>query len=327
MNDVRPPGKADCRICGSSDIDASFRAREMLHGTREAFDYAECLACGCVQIVDIPDDLSRFYPDDYFSFRSHRGLDRNFVRRIVDPRRARHVFGVRDRIGAVAEKISRPFDYMTWVRRAGLGLDARVLDIGCGGGKTLLNMALGGFPRPQGVDPFIARTLRYDRGVTVHKQALEDFAVGRDGAFDFIMFHHSLEHLVDPSAALKISERLLSPRGRILVAVPVAGSWAWEHYRADWCNLDAPRHIHLLTGPAMAILAGGAGLTVIDARSAGALSQFVGSERYRRDIPANDKRRDRDIFTRAQLADWRARTEALNREGRGDQTMFTLGRT
>ena len=299
----------------------------MLHGTRETFDYVECLACGCVQIAVIPDDLSRFYPDDYFSFRSHRGLDRNVVRRLIDPRRARSVFGARNWIGAVAEKISRPLDYMRWVQRAGLGLNARVLDVGCGGGKTLLNMALGGFPTPQGVDPFIAQTLRYRCGVTVHKQSLEDFAAGRDGAFDFVMFHHSLEHLVDPLAALKIAERLLSPRGRILVAVPVAGSWAWDHYRADWCNLDAPRHIHLLTTPAMAILARDARLSVIDARSTGALSQFVGSERYRRNIPANDKRRDRDLFTAAQLAEWRARTLTLNHEGRGDQTMFTLGRT
>ena len=316
-----------CRICRASNFGDVFSAREMLHGTREAFDYVECLACGCVQIVDIPRDLSRFYPDDYFSFRDHRGLDRNVVRRLIDPRRTRHMFGLRDPVGAVAETISRPLDYVTWVKRAGLGPDARVLDVGCGGGKTLLAMALGGFPKPQGVDPFIAQTLRYECGVTVHKQSLEDFAAGRDGAFDFVMFHHALEHLVDPLAALKTAERLLSPLGRILIAVPVAGSWAWEHYRENWINLDAPRHIHLLTTPAMTILAREAGLSVVDARSVGTLSQFVGSERYRRDIPANDNRRDRDLFSRAQLADWRARTAALNREGRGDQTMFTLGRT
>ena len=315
-----------CRICHATDFGPLFSAREMLHGTREAFDYVECQGCGCVQIAEIPDDLSRFYPDDYFSFRSHRGLDRNVIRRLVDPRRARFYFGGRDVIGAVAEKISRPLDYMTWVQRAGLGLDARVLDVGCGGGKTLLNMALGGFPKPQGVDPFIDETLNYRCGVTVHKQSLDDFAAGRDGAFDFIMFHHSLEHLVDPLAALRVAQRLLSPRGRMLIAVPVAGSWAWEHYRENWINLDAPRHIHLLTGPAMTILAGGAGLSVIDARSTGGLSQFVGSERYRRDIPANDKRRDRDLFSARELADWRARTDALNREGRGDQTMFILAR-
>jgi len=235
-------------------------------------------------------------------------------------------FGGRDVVGALAERVSRPFEYVAWVRRAGLGPDTRVLDVGCGAGKTLLNMALGGFPAPQGVDPFIEKTLRYRCGVTVHKQTLEAFSAGREGQFDFVMFHHSLEHLTDPLAALTIAERLLSPAGRILIAVPVAGSWAWKHYRADWCNLDAPRHIHLLTGQAMTILADHAGLTVVDVRSTGALSQFTGSERYRRDIPANDKRKDVDLFGVAQLAAWRARTDDLNREGRGDQNMFILAR-
>ena len=315
-----------CRICHSANLGGPIHAREMLHGTRESFDYVECGDCGCVQIADIPPDLSPFYPVDYFSFRDHRGLDRNVVRRFIDPHRVNASFGGRDLIGALAEKVSRPFEYVGWVQRAGLGRDARVLDVGCGAGKTLLNMALGGFPTPQGVDPFIDETLHYRCGATVHKQTLEAFSAGREGEFDFIMFHHSLEHLVEPLAALKLAEGLLSPKGRILIAVPVAGSWAWRHYGANWCNLDAPRHIHLLTSPAMAILADLAGLAVVDARSTGALSQFTGSERYCRDIPANDRRKDVDLFGAAQLAEWRVRAKELNRQGQGDQSMFILAR-
>ena len=296
----------------------------MLHGTRDPFDYVECAVCGCVQISPIPADLSPYYPRDYFSFRSHRGLDRNLVRRFIDPRRVRARFGSKDPIGAMAEAVSRPFDYVDWVRRAGLGPHARVLDVGCGAGKTLLNMALGGFPQPQGVDPFIDETLHYRCGVTVHRLALEAYARTAPGAFDLIMFHHSLEHLLDPRAALATAQSLMSATGRILVAAPVADSFAWRAYGADWCNLDPPRHIHLLTARSMEILAGQAGLEVVEARSIGRISQFTGSERYRRDIPANDRRRDRDLFGGAQLALWRRRTEALNRQGEGDQTMFIL---
>lgn len=317
---------ATCRICGASGDFTSYRVREMLHGTREEFDYVECPACGCVQIAEIPDDLSRFYPADYFSFRSHRGLDRSPIRRFIDPRRVKFRFGGNDWLGASAERVSRPFAYVDWLRRAELAADARVLDVGCGAGKTLLNMALGGLPTPTGVDPFIDETLRYDCGVTVHKASLEAFAVGREASFDFIMFHHSLEHLVDPQSALRLAERLLSDRGRILIAVPVADSWAWEHYRENWINLDPPRHIHLLTTPAMEVLARGANLAILDARSTGGLSQFVGSERYRGDIPACDRRRDRDLFSRADLAEYRQHTDELNEQGLGDQTMFILSR-
>ncbi len=296
----------------------------MLHGTREGFDYFECAACGCVQITDIPDDLGQFYPADYFSYRDWSGLARNPVRRWIDPRRAAHRFGAKNALGVLAEAVSRPLDYLDWVADAGLGHDARVLDVGCGGGKSLVAMALGGFVAPRGVDPFIAGPIRYPLGVTIEKTSLEDFARGAPGAFDLIMFHHALEHLPDPVSALAAARALLSARGRILVVVPVAGSFAWRTYRENWCNLDPPRHLHLLTGPAMDILAGQAGLAVESRRSVGALSQFVGSERNLRDIAANDPRKDRDLFSRRELAQWRRRTLELNREGQGDQMLFYL---
>lgn len=296
----------------------------MLHGTRESFEYFECAACGCVQITTIPEDLSRFYPHDYFSFRDLRGLARHPVRRWIDPKRAGRAFGRPSLIGAVADAVSRPLDYLGWIREAGLGWDARVLDVGCGAGKTLIVMALGGFRSPVGVDAFVQAPLSYEIGVTVHKASLEAFAASKAGPFDLIMFHHALEHLPDPAGALAAARSLLSDRGRILVVIPVAGSYAWEHYREYWCNLDPPRHLHLLTPTAMANLSGSAALQVDSSRCVGTLSQFVGSERYLRDIPASDRRKDRRLFSRRQLARWRARTAALNAEGRGDQMMFFL---
>ncbi|HEY5072235.1 MAG TPA: class I SAM-dependent methyltransferase [Caulobacteraceae bacterium] len=315
---------ASCRICGHAGDNTRYRVREMLHGTREAFDYFECAACGCVQIEDIPDDLGRFYPADYFSFKALQGLDRNLVRRLIDPRRVKNSFGQADLIGRAVEAVSRPLDYVSWLKDAGLGPDASILDIGCGQGKTLLCMALGGLRPCHGVDPFIARTIRYRSGATVHKAELATFARDSAERYDFIMFHHSLEHVVDPLAALSDARALLAPGGRMLIVVPVAASAAWEMYREDWVNLDPPRHIHLLTARSMEILADAAGLEVAKARSVGGVSQFTGSERYRRDIPATDRRPDRSLFTAAQLARFRDETGRWNLEGQGDQTMFVL---
>jgi SAM-dependent methyltransferase len=299
----------------------------MLHGTRETFDYFECGGCGCVQITEIPAELGRFYPEDYFSFRSLSALDRNLARRWIDPHRVRSGFGRRDVLGAAVDAVSRPLDYIEWLKEAGLGPDTSVLDVGCGQGKTLLCMALGGLRPCDGIDPFIDATIRYRSGATVHKLDLRAFTEASATRYDLIMFHHSLEHLVDPAGALSLAGSLLAPGGRILIVVPVAGSAAWELYRENWCNLDAPRHIHLLTRRAMEILAGAAGLGVLSARSVGGLSQFVGSERYRRDIPASDRRSDRALFTADELADFVRRTRSLNAEGRGDQMRFMLGAT
>ncbi len=39
----------------------------MMFGTRESFTYQLCTACGSLQISDIPDDLSRYYPQGYYA--------------------------------------------------------------------------------------------------------------------------------------------------------------------------------------------------------------------------------------------------------------------
>ena len=322
----RPLIPPACRVCGNAADNVSYQAREMLHGTREVFDYFECAACGCVQIAEIPDDLGRFYPADYFSYRDWSGLARNPIRRWIDPKRVGRFFGRPSLVGALAEALSRPLDYVHWVRDCGLGLDARVLDVGCGSGKSLIVMALGGFAAPRGVDPFIAEAIDYPLGVSIEKTSVEAFSARHPGQFDLVMFHHALEHLPDPAAALAAAKTLLSPRGRILIVVPVAGSFAWRTYRQDWCNLDPPRHLHLLTAPAMEILARRSGLAVAwrdaSARSPSSSAASATGATFRPTMRASD----RQIFSRRQLARWREQTRRLNTEDQGDQMMFALRR-
>ena len=52
-----------CRICASNGPHPHFVVREMMFGTRESFDYFECSNCKTLQIVDIPADLARHYPE------------------------------------------------------------------------------------------------------------------------------------------------------------------------------------------------------------------------------------------------------------------------
>jgi hypothetical protein len=56
-----------CAICGNDADNRIFTAREMMFGLRESFDYLECSKCGCLQQLDVPEDLSRLY-DNYYSF-------------------------------------------------------------------------------------------------------------------------------------------------------------------------------------------------------------------------------------------------------------------
>ena len=37
-------------------------------GTRDEFDYLECSHCGALSLMTPPEDFTRYYPADYYSF-------------------------------------------------------------------------------------------------------------------------------------------------------------------------------------------------------------------------------------------------------------------
>ncbi len=65
-----------CRICGNERDNTRVRCREMMFGTREAFDYFPCGSCGCLQIERFPVDMSRYYRTEDLSCCT-RGCDRH----------------------------------------------------------------------------------------------------------------------------------------------------------------------------------------------------------------------------------------------------------
>lgn len=50
-----------CRICNNSNNNAVYEAKEMLFGTRDKFAYFQCSKCECLQIFDIPANISKYY--------------------------------------------------------------------------------------------------------------------------------------------------------------------------------------------------------------------------------------------------------------------------
>ncbi len=315
-----------CRICGHRQDGGAYRVREMLFGTRESFTYFQCQSCGCLQIGAIPANLGTYYPRDYFSFRRPKERVTSRLRAFVDGRRVRYRLGLGGLLGRIFDRVSKPLDYLSWVTTAGLGLDARILDVGCGTGKLLLRMSMGGFSECLGVDPFVDEDILYPNGVSVLRTDIEGLARSTSRRFDMIMFHHSLEHLPHPGKALAAAQQLLAPGGCVLVRIPVADSYAWEQYREHWINLDAPRHLFLLTRKSLSVLAAANGLRVTSIRHDSTASQFVGSELYVRDIPSNAPRRDKEIFSRRQRDVFRERARELNEEGRGDTAVFWLSK-
>lgn len=312
-----------CRVCGGAGGD-QVTALEMMFGTREPFDYFVCSSCECLQIVEIPSDLSAYYPRDYYSFAKPKVSGR--IKRAIRSRRMASLLGARGYFWSWVNRITpRDTSWLWWARKANIGLDSRILDVGCGAGQLLVDMSNWGFRQLNGVEPHIDSDVRFSSGVHIQKGAIGDVK----GAFELIMFHHSFEHMSEPLSVLRNTSRLLAPGAQALVRIPVADSEAWHTYGTDWVQLDAPRHLFLHTRKSIQVLAEQAELKVEEVIFDSSDFQFWGSELYRRGIPLRDPVTHRGtdhhlVFSEEERQNFSARAQELNERGRGDQACFFL---
>jgi SAM-dependent methyltransferase len=316
-NPARPPAgdtAAVCRICGNAAGNRRHLAREMMLGLRNEFAYSECGICGCVQLVQIPADMARYYPANYYSLTQHGWL-KTFLRRCW----ALHAYQRPNPVGWLLSELVVPHEAMLAIRRTGLGKNAAILEVGCGSGRLLLDLKWLGFTNLTGVDPFIAREIRHPDGPTILKHQVETMT----GEFDLVMLHHSFEHTDQPLAVMQAVARLLKPGGRAIVRIPVASSFAWREYGVNWTNFDAPRHFFLHTFESMRLLAEKTGLRLQEILHEGNDEQFWVSEEYARNIPRNDPRSLKSNLLKWMLAFqkiWRCKAKAreLNLKKQGD---------
>jgi predicted SAM-dependent methyltransferase len=185
-----------------------------------------------------------------------------------------------------------------------------------------------GFEHVEGVDKFVPQEIDYGYGVKVMKKELTDL---QSHAYDLIMMHHVLEHMDQQKEALTDCHRLLKKEGCLLVRIPLLGE-AWERYRGDWVQLDAPRHFFLHTLKSMAILAEDAGFEIRETMFDSTGFQFWASELYKRNIPLFSAENNYNLhpiekeFSQDELKAFEIEAEKLNTVKRGDSVAFYLYR-
>ena len=308
----------DCVACGADGSTARcLDARETQDMNGEQFVYRHCPGCGSLQIVEVPDDLGRYYDSSsYSSFQRKTSLvDRRVVQNPVS--RA----GLRV-LGSIHRRTGRGLG-LQFVRDAGIAPGESVMDIGSGVGENLVHMSLLGHRDVIGSDPFLPEDV--DRnGVTVLRRHHSELT----GSYDWVVMNHSFEHVPDPHAMLASATRILAPGGRILVRMPIMGSAAWSRYGMDWAQVDAPRHLVLYTPDAVDAMAAAAGLRVDRLFYDSWSFQFWGSELVRRGLPHKGAslQQARAHFSKSQLAAWERESRELNRRGEGDAGGYVLTR-
>lgn len=313
----------ECRICGNSQGNKVFTAHETMFGTPEQFDYFDCAVCGCVQIADIPTDMSKYYPDGYYSqvIIKHDNKLISYLKR----KRLQQWLGHANIVGRFLAKKGTPPSFVDWMKEMNLRFEDAILDVGSGSGGLLLRMQVAGFVNLTGVDPYAEKDILYENGVRIFKRLLSEI----EDSFDLIMMHHSFEHMPNAIKTLNEARNILRDGGYVLIRVPLAQTYAWKTYGVNWVQLDAPRHLYLHSEKSIEMLAEKTGFLVEKVVYDSTAFQFWGSVQCQQGIWLMDQNSyavnpKKSIFSKNEIQLFEEKAIKLNRERSGDQACFFL---
>lgn len=316
-----------CEICGNTANNRFYTAKEMNFGWKQSFLYSQCRECDCLQIDEIPNDLAKYYPADYspFTIRKNESLKQR-LKELLSARRLRNAYCGFDAIGSLLQKILGPPRPTGWFDPflSLANVNSRVLDVGCAAGNLLNTLHKMGFLDLTGIDPYVQKAVNHN-GVRILKQDLHTL----DEQFDFVMLHHSFEHMANPHSIFAQLDNIMFPGASLLIRTPVVPSYAWEKYGTDWVQLDAPRHLFIHSIRSIRSLAGEVGLCLVDVEFDSTDFQFWGSEQYKIGLSLLDRNShlinpEHSIFSDRQIDAFKEKAKELNGRGAGDQACFFL---
>jgi SAM-dependent methyltransferase len=213
----------DCQLCGHRNWLPLTEATDSTPGgTGLWFAVVQCQECGLCFTNPRPnaETIGQFYPPAY---QPHKTPRRTLARKRWRWFSSRHP--------------ARQGQLIAWQGRG------RLLDFGCGGGSFLVEMSRNQW-KVTGVDVSAAavQRVRGELGLRALVGSLPHPEL-EQASFDVITMWHSLEHVHAPLEVLRAAHRLLTPGGKLVVAVPNIDSLPFRWFGARWFGLDLPRHL------------------------------------------------------------------------------------
>ena len=313
----------ECKICGNGENNETFEAKEMMFGYEDIFIYFQCSKCKCLQISEIPQDMSKYYPNNYYSYNINSA--RNGFCCLAMRLRDKYALLNKGVVGKLIY-LRHPGDaLLEQMKKFKLTKDSKILDVGSGNGAFLRRLKDAGFSDLTGIDLYIENEIQYDDKFKILKTDLHSIS----GKWDLILFIHSFEHMSDPLDVFQWIYKNLSDRGFCVIVIPITSSYAWVHYGTDWIQLDAPRHFFLHSIESIKLIAEKAKLDLVEINYVSDELQFWGSEQYSKGIPLLSEKSfeinpHESIFTFEQIAKFKQEARDLNASGKGDTAMFVL---
>lgn len=311
-----------CKVCGNEKIKRIIHAKDMNFGGDEVFTYFQCSKCYCLQIEHFPENMSHYYGKDYYSFHLNEKSQRiseKLVSLFMKYRDKKLLSNKQDIVSKLCCKVQpKPaYELISYLCK---DKTKSILDVGCGDGYLLELLSELGWKKLCGVDLYAKKSHS-----SVKLIPGDIFSINEN--FDFIMFHHSFEHMDNPQEVLKKACSLLRNKNSYcMVCIPVSTCYAFKKYRENWVDLDAPRHFFLHSPKSIRLLAQNAGLHVEKIIYDSNSFQFIGSQWYERGILGKKRKDMKNIVEYAikSLAVYSRMAVKLNKTGKGDQAIFLL---
>ncbi len=312
-----------CKICGSTNIGACIKARDLNYGRDGVFEYFQCRQCLCLQIKEIPNGLGRYYGKKYYSLhmgRHQASLPEAMVAAFLKIRDKRLLSGKDGILKKLCCKL-QPRAAYEYIYKICRNRNTPVLDVGCGDGYLLKMMHSIGYKNLTGADPYL---LQEERGGV---KLIRGDIFSIQGKYGLVMLHHSLEHMGRQREIFEKIAKLLKDKNSVcMVCVPVCTGYAFEKYRENWVQLDAPRHLFLHSPKSIRYLAAHAGMRVVKVIYDSNSFQFIGSEMYQKGIAGTERRKLKNclLYAGKSVLKYSKMAEIMNEEKRGDQAVFIL---
>ena len=234
----------NCNLCGADDTELVFVADENQFHLNGRFNIVKCKKCGLVYVNPRPrfNEIHRYYPDEiYYSYQDNQGKKNSFRQRFKNFL-LETLMGEKRRNFITRNLIVRLFKekLMVVVPSA---LKGKILDIGCGNGEFLSGLQKYGWDT-YGVE-ISPKACEIAKRVGINVFCGELFqAKYTSEFFDVIVMNQILEHVHSPSSHLKEINRILKPKGLLIISVPNIDSFESKIFKEKWTCLDVPRHLY-----------------------------------------------------------------------------------
>lgn len=216
---------SECPVCSSENIVPQLTAKDYTVSQKE-FQVWHCNNCTARFTQDVPgqNDIAPYYQSD--SYISHSDTKKGFINTLYHAVRKRTLNKKKQ---LVIDKVGM--------------LKGEILDIGCGTGAFLNTMKTAGWGIT-GLEPDETARKNAAALYQVNAQSPEKLFALKPASFHAITMWHVLEHVHELHAYVQQLANLITPQGKIFIAVPNYTSKDADIYQQHWAAYDVPRHLY-----------------------------------------------------------------------------------